>query len=265
MDLQTATGGQSGQLPNMGGAAEVTFDYAGLSAEYQTGGVRINFIPRDGGNTFRGDAFFTFSHENLANSNLTQRVKDLGLTQVNRVKQNFDVNPGFGGPVRRDKLWYYATVRFVDAQNYAAGMFFDKNAYRHDVWTYEPDLARPALAPDAEWRDQQIRVTWQASTKNKLAFTWGNDTQCLCPDFVSATLAPEAAPDRRFPQQRSLHLECNRFDIEPEISAKLLRAGHQILELPVRFEARSRAQGKKIGWRDGFQAIKVLLRYRFTK
>ena len=64
---------------------------------------------------------------------------------------------------------------------------------------------------------------------------------------------------------RSLHLECNRFDIEPEISAKLLRAGHQILELPVRFEARSRAQGKKIGWRDGFQAIKVLLRYRFTK
>ena len=64
---------------------------------------------------------------------------------------------------------------------------------------------------------------------------------------------------------RSLNLERNRFDIEPEISAKLLRAGHRILELPVRFEPRSRAQGKKIGWRDGVQAIGVLIRYRVSR
>jgi len=64
---------------------------------------------------------------------------------------------------------------------------------------------------------------------------------------------------------RSLDLESNRFDIEPEISAKLLRAGHDIVELPVRFEPRSRAQGKKIGWRDGVRAIQVLLKYRFSK
>jgi glycosyltransferase involved in cell wall biosynthesis len=57
---------------------------------------------------------------------------------------------------------------------------------------------------------------------------------------------------------RGLALEANRFDIEPEITAKLLRAGHSIVELPVRFEARSRAQGKKIGWRDGVTAIAVL-------
>ena len=63
----------------------------------------------------------------------------------------------------------------------------------------------------------------------------------------------------------SLKLESNRFDIEPEISAKLLRAGHSILELPIRFEPRSRAQGKKIGWRDGVQAIQVLIKYRFSK
>ena len=64
---------------------------------------------------------------------------------------------------------------------------------------------------------------------------------------------------------QSLHLESNRFDIEPEITAKLLRAGHSILELPIRFEPRSRAQGKKIGWRDGFRAIQVLFKYRFSK
>jgi hypothetical protein len=64
---------------------------------------------------------------------------------------------------------------------------------------------------------------------------------------------------------QSLNLESNRFDIEPEITAKLLRAGHSILELPIRVEPRSRAQGKKIGWRDGFRAIQVLFKYRFSK
>ena len=61
----------------------------------------------------------------------------------------------------------------------------------------------------------------------------------------------------------ALRLQANRFDIEPEITAKLLRAGHHIHEVPVRFEPRSRAQGKKIGWRDGVKAIDVLIRHRF--
>jgi glycosyltransferase involved in cell wall biosynthesis len=61
---------------------------------------------------------------------------------------------------------------------------------------------------------------------------------------------------------RALQLEANRFDIEPEITGKLLRAGHRIVERPVRFEPRSRAQGKKIGWRDGVKAIAVLTTLR---
>jgi glycosyltransferase involved in cell wall biosynthesis len=64
---------------------------------------------------------------------------------------------------------------------------------------------------------------------------------------------------------KSLNLESNRFDIEPEITAKLLRAGHTIHELPIKFEPRSRAQGKKIGWKDGVRAIQVLVKYRFSK
>ena len=62
---------------------------------------------------------------------------------------------------------------------------------------------------------------------------------------------------------RSLRLTASRFDIEPEITARLLRRGHRIRELPVRFDARSRAQGKKIGWRDGMQALVVLATERF--
>ena len=61
---------------------------------------------------------------------------------------------------------------------------------------------------------------------------------------------------------RSLELSAERFDIEPQITARLLRRGHQIHEIPVRFEPRSRAQGKKIGWRDGVQALRVLVRER---
>jgi len=62
---------------------------------------------------------------------------------------------------------------------------------------------------------------------------------------------------------RSLALDANRFDIEPQITARVLRRGHRIHELPVKFEPRSRAQGKKIGWRDGVRALEVLFRERF--
>ncbi len=63
----------------------------------------------------------------------------------------------------------------------------------------------------------------------------------------------------------SLRLESNRFDIEPEITAKLLLDGHQILEQPVVFQPRSRADGKKIGWRDGVAAVGTLLKYWLTR
>jgi len=67
------------------------------------------------------------------------------------------------------------------------------------------------------------------------------------------------------PVARSLRLESNRFDIEPEITAKLLRQRRRIVERPVKFDPRNRASGKKIGWRDGFHAIAVLFKYRFSK
>ena len=67
------------------------------------------------------------------------------------------------------------------------------------------------------------------------------------------------------PLAQGLDLKSNRFDIEPEITAKLLRRGHRIVERPVTFDPRNRAGGKKIGWRDGFHAIAVLVKYRFQR
>jgi glycosyltransferase involved in cell wall biosynthesis len=57
----------------------------------------------------------------------------------------------------------------------------------------------------------------------------------------------------------SLKLSASRFEIEPQITARLLRGGHHIHELPVRFAPRSKAEGKKIKWRDGVRALQVLL------
>jgi len=64
---------------------------------------------------------------------------------------------------------------------------------------------------------------------------------------------------------RSLDLRASRFDIEPEITAKVLLRGHTIRELPVTFKPRSKSEGKKIGWRDGCHAIRVLVEHRFAR
>jgi len=61
---------------------------------------------------------------------------------------------------------------------------------------------------------------------------------------------------------RGLTLTADRFDIEPEITARLLLGGHRIVERPVRFDARSRTAGKKMRWRDGWMALRVLLAQR---
>ena len=62
-----------------------------------------------------------------------------------------------------------------------------------------------------------------------------------------------------------LHLEANKFDIEPEITARLLRRGVTIHELPISYEARTHDDGKKIGWRDGVAAVRTLVKWRLRR
>ena len=63
---------------------------------------------------------------------------------------------------------------------------------------------------------------------------------------------------------RSIRLRCVGFDFEPEVTARLLLAGHRILEVPIGYEPRTSDEGKKIGWVDGFDAIYALVKCRFT-
>jgi len=69
----------------------------------------------------------------------------------------------------------------------------------------------------------------------------------------------------RTPILRSLGLRSNGFDIEPEVTAKLLKAGYRPYEVPIDYRARTREQGKKINWRDGVRALWVLLRERLRR
>jgi glycosyltransferase involved in cell wall biosynthesis len=61
-----------------------------------------------------------------------------------------------------------------------------------------------------------------------------------------------------------IKIESDRFDFEPEITAKVLRRGYRIYEVPVSYNGREFDEGKKITWRDGFGALKTLLKYRFV-
>ena len=204
MTLQ-AGGSIGGQIPDVGSAGEVTVDTSSLSADLPTGGVRINFIPRDGGNAFRGSTFFTFSNTSLQGNNFTSELQAAGLAAPNKIKQNYDVNESFGGPIRRDKVWFWFSTRFNGADTYAP-IFHNRNAFDPTKWTYEADPSRQAYEKGRVVQSS-VRVTWQASPRNKIAGTYKADRWCQCPDAINATTSPEAGRDRRFPRLRQEHLE----------------------------------------------------------
>ena len=63
---------------------------------------------------------------------------------------------------------------------------------------------------------------------------------------------------------RSITLYSNGFGIEPEITANVFKRGYRVYEIPITYDGRGYKEGKKITWRDGFVALWVLLKYRFT-
>ena len=176
---------ETGYTPNMSAIQEVVVDTA-ASAENESGGVRTNIIPRDGGNVLAGTIFGSFTNENLAASNIDSDLEQRGLPHANSVKVNGDFNPGFGGPLRRDKVWFYAAARYMRADNYVAGVFYDTTQDDPNVWAYTPDLGRKAVNSGI-WKDAQTRITWQATPMHKLAFSYSQQTSCKCPSLQNAT------------------------------------------------------------------------------
>jgi hypothetical protein len=213
--LSTMIGGGwgGGSVPNATGTQEFAIDTAAVDASFATGGVRLNFIPKDGGNRYSGTIFGAIATEDFASANLDADLIARGLTSVGNIKKNADFNPGFGGPIVRDKLWFYLSGRYQMADLYEPG-FYNLNENDPTKWTWDEDRSRPIIAP-RRFQVYMGRFTWQANPKNKIGLTYEQENLCFCPDDVGPEAAPdpftapEAGNDRRFPLQRFVQVDWN--------------------------------------------------------
>ena len=192
------------------------FDTSAVDASLATGGVRINFIVKDGGNRFAGTAIGNFANSSLQGSNYTDRLKARGLTTPGDITKNWDFTPGFGGPIVKDRLWFYLSGRSQGANTLVPGQFYNVNANKLGEWTYVPDTSRPAELKRS-WVDYNARVSWQAAPKHKFGFLYNLQSNCFCPFGIASLTAPEAGNDQRFPLQRPIEV-----DWTSPITSKLL-------------------------------------------
>jgi Carboxypeptidase regulatory-like domain len=169
--------GVSFYVPEVGTAQEVTFSLSGGLGEAPTGGPQMNIVPRAGGNVFSGSLFVTGANGAMQGDNITQEIRDAGLTGRNELKKLWEVNPALGGPIRRDRLWFYGTFRHQGNRQLVAGMFENRNAGDPTKWTYDPDPSRQAI-DDGTWKNGSLRLTWQATPRNKFNVWWDEQTVC---------------------------------------------------------------------------------------
>jgi hypothetical protein len=133
---------------------EVSYQTAGIGADTSAGGVRLNMIPREGGNRYSGDFKVAARPGTWQSSNLTQRHKDLGLTTGNATDRIIDYTFAQGGPLMRNKLWFFASARYFSVNNFIPNTFVDDGGKGVD-----DQFIRSAMA----------RVTWQITPRNKLS------------------------------------------------------------------------------------------------
>jgi Carboxypeptidase regulatory-like domain len=139
------TGWSANMLPNMGSTQEVAIDYSAATAESISGGLQINMIPKTGGNRYSGTLFATAVNSSFQGTNTNQDLVSRGLSTPNRIDHQSDINPGFGGPLAQDKLWFYTSGRFTRQANYVGALFQNANAGDITKWTYVPDTSAPAV------------------------------------------------------------------------------------------------------------------------
>src|SRR6476469_6867131 len=96
---------------NQGMFEEMSYQTSALGAEVQSSGVRLNMIPKDGSNVFKGSLFWSHTPGAWQSDNFTQELAATGLRAPNRVRRIFDLNPGLGGPILKDKIWFFGTFR----------------------------------------------------------------------------------------------------------------------------------------------------------
>jgi hypothetical protein len=216
-------------IADIGNAAEVTMLMSGGLGESETAGLTMNIVPRQGGNSLSGLVFASGFSEGMQSNNYTDELRSRGVAQPTPVTRVYDLNTAVGGPIVRDRLWYYTSLRWQGQRQNTPNVFYNQNAGDPNAWTYVADLSRPAFS-DRTWENYTPRITWQATGRHKLSFSW--DEQPVCrkctgttsltgtPNFIFPT-SPEADGTGEFSPQRILQARWT----SPATNRLLLEAG----------------------------------------
>src|SRR5258705_190373 len=145
---------------------EVSVETGGISADRNTGGVQMNIVPRDGGNTVSGALNTWHTMPSLQAGNLNDELRARGLSFSSSLKKHYDTGGAFGGPPLRDKPGFFAGTPIGAHHQYQNGSHFNKlqdpRVGTDPAWRctfYEPDLYRPAFTDDY-YRDSAIGTRW---------------------------------------------------------------------------------------------------------
>jgi hypothetical protein len=199
MDSRVFSGG--GFQYNAHTFEEVVVETAAGSAEATTGGVQINIIPKDGGNIFSGTMSAEVTGPKLQSDNINDYLRSHGVASAGAVRRYYDIGGGVGGPIRQNKLWFFSAARYEDRSLYQAGNYYNK---KQGTVFYEPDLSQPAYNHDFS-RDASLRLTWQATAKQKLVGSFTEHPACQCTfqllEQISPIFAPEAVAEHHYVPQ----------------------------------------------------------------
>ncbi len=181
--------GVSSYIADVANAREIAMTTTGGLGDTEGGGPALNVLPKEGGNRVSGTFFAAGTTSGMVGSNYTQELRDRGLTTPGETRQVWDFNLGIGGPIARDRLWYYFNLREEGSERTVPGMFANVNAGDPTKWTYVADTNRPAVLA-ASYRITALRLTAQATPRNK--FTVFYDQQLPCEGGAAAGFSGDA-------------------------------------------------------------------------
>jgi hypothetical protein len=156
---------------NQGMFEEASYQTSALSAEVQASGVRLNMIPKEGGNAFKGSLFFSRTPGQWQSNNFTDELRLKGLQAPNRVERIQDFNPAFGGPIRKNRLWFFTSFRRWGVDQTVTDSFYNLDP-THKTYIPANGLNGHELKPTVDdniIKSGIVRLTWQISPKNKFS------------------------------------------------------------------------------------------------
>jgi hypothetical protein len=150
---------------NQGMFEEMSYQTSALGADVQASGVRLNMIPKDGSNTLRPSVFWSHTPGAWQSDNFTDDLAATGLRAPNRVERIFDLNLGLGGPILRDRLWFYGTFRRWGVDQSVTDSFYNLDPTHQ---RYVPDFDNPVV-DDNVIKSGALRLTYQITRGHKFA------------------------------------------------------------------------------------------------